>query len=84
VLPPKRIRHMLMCDDCRNDSRRLVLGRITSSAKGQTVLYVRSGTGSMVTDAATANEWIIVCAHGHQTVFHGHTVVWKQAWEDAA
>ena len=84
MLLPKRVRSRLSCDGCLKENRTLVLGRIVNSPNGHEAFHVRCGAGTMVTDAATANEWIIVCAHGHQTVFHGHTVVWKQAWVDAA
>jgi hypothetical protein len=82
MLPP-RARRQLFCADCGTQERILRLGRVTTR-KGQTVLYIRSGNGTMVTDAANENEWIIVCDRGHASIFHGYAVVWNQDWEQAA
>jgi hypothetical protein len=84
MLPPKRERRRCTCDGCLKEHRTLVLGRLTTNRQGKSVLYIRNGNGTMVTDAATANECIVVCAHGHSSVFHVDTVIWGQEWEHAA
>lgn len=75
MLLPRRVN--FRCEHCRMAGRDHVLGRVARLVTGHRVLYIRRGKGTLVTDAETDNDFIVICACGEQAIFHGDSVVWK-------
>lgn len=73
-------RNRWICQGCEAEGRLLVLGAVRGKRDAR-VLMVLRGNKTLVTDAATVGDWIVVCGFGHSGIWHGEMVVFAEDGE---